>query len=279
MIAQIRTLLYRVVRSKSTWVLLIAPALILTLGFLLRLFEISMAGYEDAIIPFYPAEYVILLFFASAVFTHIIVSTEKSDGGWRNKISIGVKRIYIYMASWIVSALFALLSTSLFVLTDYILRTIWGNSHKKCYIAPENNFIVLTLVWVLAFSALYTLINVYFSMKIFGLVVSLLAFWGVIGIGSLCRARLDEPYKKFFVNEETGLEEYEENPYYVTGNVRKALVYISERVPIVYNDMTDDTSYRKISKHVDKIQKETAIVFLLTSTVIGIVSFERKEIT
>ncbi|MCQ2504237.1 MAG: hypothetical protein MJ103_03275 [Saccharofermentans sp.] len=279
MIAQIRTLLYRVVRSKSTWILLIAPALILTLGFLLRLFEISMAGYENAIIPFYPAEYAILLFFASAVFTHIIVSTEKSDGGWRNKISIGVKRIYIYMASWIVSALFALLSTSLFVLTDYILRTIWGNSHTKNYIAPENKFIVLTLVWVLAFSALYTLINVYFSMKIFGLVVSLLAFWGFIGIRSLCQARLDEPYKKFFVNEETGLEEYEENPYYVTGNVRKALVYISERVPIVYNDMTDDTSDRKISKHVDKIQKETAIVFLLTSTVIGIVSFERKEIT
>lgn len=279
MIAQIRTLLYRVVRSKSTWILLIAPALILTLGFLLRLFEISMAGYENAIIPFYPAEYVILLFFASAVFTHIIVSTEKSDGGWRNKISIGVKRIYIYMASWIVSALFALLSTSLFVLTDYILRTIWGNSHTKNYIAPGNKFIVLTLVWVLAFSALYTLINVYFSMKIFGLVVSLLAFWGFIGIRSLCQARLDEPYKKYFVNEETGLEEYEENPYYVTGNVRKALVYISERVPIVYNDMTDDTSDRKISKHVDKIQKKTAIVFLLTSTVIGIVSFERKEIT
>lgn len=279
MIAQIRTLLYRVVRSKSTWILLIAPALILTLGFLLRLFEISMAGYENAIIPFYPAEYAILLFFASAVFTHIIVSTEKSDGGWRNKISIGVKRIYIYMASWIVSALFALLSTSLFVLTDYILRTIWGNSHTKNYIAPGNKFIVLTLVWVLAFSALYTLINVYFSMKIFGLVVSLLAFWGFIGIRSLCQARLDEPYKKYFVNEETGLEEYEENPYYVTGNVRKALVYISERVPIVYNDMTDDTSDRKISKHVDKIQKKTAIVFLLTSTVIGIVSFERKEIT
>ena len=72
--------------------------------------------------------------------------------------------------------------------------------------------------------------DTYFSIRFFSLVLTLAMFYSFILIGSACKDRLDIPYTEKIYNEETEEYEVQENPKYVTGNARKALIFISDNV-------------------------------------------------
>ena len=96
-------------------------------------------------------------------------------------------------------------------------------------------------------------------------------FYAFILIGGACKDRLDIPYTEKVYNEEAGEYEVQENPKYVTGNARKALIFISDRTP-------QDAFYGKVTDHVFKINKETVIVLFVAGAAIGVPAFKRKEV-
>ena len=263
MIAQLRTTIFRLVRKKSSWVLLFLP---MVWGCFMLLsnywsehlfFETTMLTKTD------PREFLMHGILISAVFIYLLIDRERGDGGWRNKITVGVKRHWIFLSSWIVSVVFSVIASSLEILAVKVGIKLMGKEGERLFENLDTKALILIILWTAAFASLFVLTDTYFSIRFFSLVLTLAMFYSFILIGSACKDRLDIPY--------TGEYEVQENPKYVTGNARKALIFISDRTP-------QDAFYGKITKHVFKIHKETTIVLLIAGAAIGVPAFKRKEI-
>ena len=271
MTAQLRTTIFRLVRKKSSWVLLFLP---MVWGCFMLLsnywsehlfFETTMLTKTD------PREFLMHGILISAVFIYLLIDRERGDGGWRNKITVGVKRHWIFLSSWLVSVVFSVIASSLEILAVRLCIKLMGRPGTKLFKIPDTRSCVLILFWTAAFASLFVLVDTYFSIRFFSLVLTLAMFYAFLTVGTVLQGRLDIPYKEEVFNEET--EEYEmlENPKYVTGNTRKAFIFISDRTP-------QDAFYGKVTKHVFKIHKETTIVLLIAGAAIGVPAFKRKEI-
>ena len=271
MIAQLRTTIFRLVRKKSSWILLFLPMvwgcfmLLSTYGSEHLFFESTILTKTD------PREFLMHGILISAVFIYLLIDRERVDGGWRNKITVGVKRHWIFLSSWIISVVFAVIASSLEILAVKIVIKLMGKEGERLFENLDTKNLILIVLWTAAFASLFVLVDTYFSIKIFSLLLTLCMFFAFMGIGSTCRSRLDIPYKEELLNEETGEFEWYENPHYVSGNARKALTFIAERTP-------EDAFYGKVNKHVYKIHRETTFVLFLAGAAIGIPAFKRKEI-
>ena len=271
MIRQLHITLYRLTRSKSTWILLFLP---MVWGCFMLLsnywsehlfFETTMLTKTD------PREFLMHGILISAVFIYLLIDRERGDGGWRDKITVGVKRHWIFLSSWLVSVVFSVIASSLEILAVRLCIKLMGRTGTKLFKIPDTRSCVLILFWTAAFASLFVLVDTYFSIRFFSLVLTLAMFYSFILIGSACKDRLEIPYTEKVYNEETEEYEVQENPKYVTGNARKALIFISDRTP-------QDAFYGKVTKHVFKIHKETTIVLLIAGAAIGVPAFKRKEI-
>ena len=271
MIAQLRTTIFRITRSKSTWFLLFLPMIWGSFGILSTFLSESLFFESTSSTKTDPRDYLVHGIMVSAVFIYLLIDRERRDGGWRNKFTVGVKRHWVYLSSWIVSVVFAVITSSLEILATKVVIKLMGKTGEKLFAAPDTKALILIVLWAAAFASLFVLVDTYFSIKIFSLLLTLCMFFAFMGIGSACRSRLDIPYKEELLNEETGEFEWYENPNYVTGNARKALTFIAERTP-------EDAFYGKVNKHVYKIHRETTVVLFLAGAAIGIPAFKRKEI-
>ena len=165
-----------------------------------------------------------------------------------------------------------MISSSLEILAVKVFIRLIGRAGDRSFKTPDTRALVLILFWTAAFASLFVLVDTYFSIRFFSLVLTLVMVYGFMLVGGACRDRLNIPYKEQIFNEETEEFEYVENPKYVTGNVRKALIYISDRTP-------EDAFYGKVTRHVFKIQRETTVVLFIAGAALGVPSFKRKEIT
>ncbi|MCR5528833.1 MAG: hypothetical protein K6F49_06420 [Saccharofermentans sp.] len=271
MISQLHIILYRMAKSKSTWILLFLP---MVWGCLVVLSSYLSENlfYESIILSKTdPREFLVHGILISAIFIYLLVDRERGDGGWRNKITVGVKRHYVFLGSWIVSVVFSVIASSLEILMVKTVIKLMGKEGERLFKTPDTKALILIVLWTAAFASLFVLADTYFSIRFFSLVLTLAMFYSFILIGGACKDRLDIPYTEKIYNEETDEYEVQENPKYVTGNARKALIFISDRTP-------QDAFYGKITKHVFKIHKETTIVLLIAGAAIGVPAFKRKEI-
>ena len=271
MIAQLRTTLFRLVRKKSSWILLFLPMVWGCFMLLSNYWsEYSFIGYISTV-KTDPREFLMHGILISAVFIYLLIDRERGDGGWRNKITVGVRRHWIFLSSWIISVVFAVIASSLEILAVKIVIKLMGKEGKRLFENLDTKSLILIVLWTAAFASLFVLVDTYFSVRFFSLVLTLVMFYAFLTVGTALQGRLDIPYKEQVFNEET--EEYEmlENPKYVTGNTRKAFIFISDRTP-------GDAFYGKVTKHVFKIHKETTIVLLIAGAAIGVPAFKRKEI-
>lgn len=270
MIRQLHITLYRLTRSKSTWILLFFPCfwglfMVLTTYLSENLYMYAVTEKTD------PRDFFIHGILISAVFIYLLVDRERGDGGWRNKITVGVKRHCVFLSSWIVSVVFAVVASSLEILMVKTVIKLMGKEGTRLFKTPDTKALILIVLWTAAFASLFVLADTYFSIRFFSLVLTLAMFYSFILIGGACKDRLDIPYTEKIYNEETEEYEVQENPKYVTGNARKVLIFISDRTP-------QDAFYGKVTKHVFKIHKETTIVLLIAGAAIGVPAFKRKEI-
>ncbi len=271
MIAQLRTTIFRLVRKKSSWVLLFLPMVWGCFMLLSNYWSEHLFFETDILTKTDPREFLMHGILISAVFIYLLIDRERGDGGWRNKITVGVKRHWIFLSSWIISVVFAVIASSLEILAVKVGIKLMGKEGERLFKTPDTKALILIVLWTAAFASLFVLVDTYFSIRFFSLVLTLAMFYSFILIGSACKDRLDIPYTEKIYNEETEEYEVQENPKYVTGNARKALIFISDRTP-------QDAFYGKVTKHVFKIHKETTIVLIIAGAVIGVPAFKRKEI-
>ena len=271
MISQLHIILYRMAKRKSTWILLFLP-MIWGCLVVLSSYLSETLFYESTILSKTdPREFLVHGSLISAIFIYLLVDRERGDGGWRNKITVGVKRHWIFLSSWIVSVVFAVVASSLEILMVKTVIKLMGKEGTRLFETPDTKALILIILWTAAFASLFVLTDTYFSIRFFSLVLTLAMFYSFILIGSACKNRLDIPYTEKIYNEETEEYEVQENPKYVRGNARKVLIFISDRTP-------HDAFYGKVTKHVFKIHKETTIVLLIAGAAIGVPAFKRKEI-
>lgn len=266
MISQLHIILYRLAKSKSTWILLFLPMVWGCLMVLWTCLSWSLASDHKTD----PRDFMIHGILISSIFIYLLVDRERGDGGWRNKITAGVKRHWIFLSSWIVSVVFSVIASSLEILMVKTVINLIGEK-ARLFNTPDTRSLILIVLWTAAFASLFVLADTYFSIRFFSLVLTLAMFYAFILIGGACKDRLDIPYTEKVYNEETREYEVQENPKYVTGNARKALIFISDRTP-------QDAFYGKVTDHVFKINKETVIVLFVAGAAIGVPAFKRKEV-
>ena len=212
-----------------------------------------------------------VLTFILAVFTYLFISEDKFEGGFRNKITCGVRRSSIYLSELIVTAFFAELYTACFVFSWIITFKISGKFGTRLFYSVPFKSYVIFFLWSMAFAALFTLVNVYFSNRIFAVLLSLVMLTAFNNIGSFIEGRLNAPYKEKVVSEETGEEYWRENPHYISGKPRQVLTRIAERTP-------EKGLSEKTTDHVIRTQAQATIFLFILSGSAGIISFQRKDL-
>ena len=270
MIRQLHITLYRLTRSKSTWILLFFPCFwglftVLTTYLSENLYMYAVTEKTD------PRSFFIHGILISAVFIYLLIDREKESGGWRNKVSVGVKRHWIFLSSWLVSVVFSVIASSLEILAVRLCINLMGRTGTKLFKIPDTRSCVLILFWTAAFASLFVLVDTYFSIKFFTLVLTLSMFFVFILIGIVCNDKLEIPYKESVYDTESDEYTYQENPNYVTGDARKVLIYMRDRSP-------ETAFYGSVTKHVFKIQREITVVFFAAGVVVGVPAFKRKEL-
>jgi hypothetical protein len=206
-----------------------------------------------------------------AVFAYLFISEDKFEGGFRNKITCGVKRSTIYLSELLVTAFFAELYTACFVFSWLITFKISGRFGTSLFYNIPFKSYILFFMWSFALAALFTLVNVYFSNRMFAILLSLVMLTAFNNIGSFIEGRLNVPYKEKVVSEATGEEYWRENPDYISGKPRKILIHIAERTP-------GKGLSGKTTDNVIKVHTQTTVFLFIFSGGVGLISFRRKDL-
>ena len=158
--------------------------------------------------------------------------TEYNDGTIRNKIIIGHTRTSIYLASLLTTFIATLLITLVWLAAALVAVPALG--FWKIGFLRLCLFLFVVVLFILAFSAIFTAINMLSANKANTFLISILLFIGLLLLASLVYNRLSEPEMisgvQLTVN---GLEmtEASPNPRYITGGKRELYDFIVDFLP------------------------------------------------
>ncbi len=158
--------------------------------------------------------------------------TEYNDGTIRNKIIIGHTRTSIYLASLLTTFIATLFITLVWLVAALVAVPALG--FWKIGILRLVLFLFVAVLFILAFSAIFTAINMLSANKANTFLISILLFIGLLLLASLVYNRLSEPEMisgvQLTVN---GLEmtEASPNPRYITGRKREIYDFIVDFLP------------------------------------------------
>ena len=169
--------------------------------------------------------------FMSAIYSMIFTGSDISDRAVNNKIATGISRGALYFADLI----FNIISTVVSLIICFIVLVVMAKTFPvREDIRIDSQIIGLFLsvtVICLAFTAVFTLIQFFFSNKFFGIVVALLLLPTVIICTASMKNALENPYRYSYEDEETGETKWSLNPHYVGGTARTVLTVICEASP------------------------------------------------
>lgn len=169
--------------------------------------------------------YAQLIGIVASIFTSLFLGVEYSDGGIRNKISIGNKRGLIYLSNLIIVTITNILSYALFCLVILLLGIpIFGSITMP--IIELLKLVGTIIIIILSYSAIFTFIAMLNQNKTITAVVSIIISFGLLMFALTCFNVLNAPeYIKVasITNEETGDFEMvkEKNPKYPSTTKRK----------------------------------------------------------
>ena len=125
-----------------------------------------------------------------AIFTSLFLGVEYSDGTIRNKISIGHKRINIYLSNLIIIAITSLFSYILFMLLISIIGIpLFGKITIS--ISTLLSLIGCGLLMVISLSSIFTSIAMMISNKTITAIVSIMLAFGLMFGALICLLNLD----------------------------------------------------------------------------------------
>lgn len=240
---------------------------------------LSDSGYQPHIdnILFSGAQFLPVV---AAAFIGLFIGTEYSDGTIRNKIVAGRSRAVIYLANLITcSAALVLMHLVTLLVIVAVGFPLVGNVEQS-----SQTLLLLTgisLVTVLAVSALFLLLAMLVTKKSVAAVAAVLLSFGLLMAAMTINFRLQEPeyYSSYSTtigeNGEAlaGEQTLQRNPKYLEGTKREIYVFLNDFLPssqFLQLSQQELTSSVRLPLY--------SLVILVGCTACGIAAFGRKDL-
>lgn len=212
-----------------------------------------------------------------AIFTSLFLGVEYSDGAIRNKISVGHKRLHIYLSNLIVTTAASLFSYIIFIAVAAAI----GIPLFGPVTMPLSKLLALLgciFVTVTAYCGLFTLFAMVISNKAVTAIVSIMVAFGLMMAALTCFSVVQAPKyieSASVTNEETGEFELiqEPNPKYPSEAKRK-----------VYQTLLDINPSGQMFQLAGRSEPDLKILpiwssgLLIIFTAAGIILFDKKDI-
>lgn len=213
-----------------------------------------------------------------AVFISLFLGAEYSDGAVRNKVSVGHKRIHIYLSHFFVMTIASLF----FYLLMAAAAAFVGIPLFGQITMPFSELILMLgciFAAIIAYAAIFTMIAVAISNKAFTAAASVLLVFGLLIAALMWLDMLDQPQfmEVISVNEATDeviiTPTTEPNPQYLSGTKRK-----------IYQSMLDINPAGQMCQLASGAEANMTVFPLYSLglvaifTAAGIVLFEKKDI-
>lgn len=227
----------------------------------------------DAALQGYP----MMIGFLSALFCGVFGGTEYSDGTIRNKLIAGHTRWSDYLSSLIVHSAQILLCLFSFLLADLAL----GLPLLGGFVIDKRILLMLagSIVTMLAFSAIFTLISMLCQNKTTGVCICLILFCVMFFMAMDIAQRLEEPefYEGYTYMTDAGVTEHEDaqpNPNYLTGTKREVYEFLQDFLPCnqmyQYTMMHSEIDTRRLMLY--------SLSIIIVVTAAGIFVFRKKDV-
>ena len=191
----------------------------------------DLSEYPYSIDSYY-FQFALWIGFFCAVFSSMFLGTEYSDGTIRNKIAAGHTRTNIYLSGLITAFTAALLMMSAWLVGALSAVPVLG--FWKIGVPRLLLFLLISVLFVLAFSAICAAVNMLSSGKALSVLVSILLFLGLLVLASMLYNSLSEPEMISGVQiTQNGMEmaQPSPNPNYVTGARREIYSFLVDFLP------------------------------------------------
>lgn len=214
----------RLRKNKLFWILSIFS---IALGLYMIFINYSgMKNYGDIIeVEQLMLNYSTIIGIVISIFTSLFLGVEYSDGAIRNKISIGHKRINIYLSNLIIVTITSLFSYLLFL---GIVASIGIPLFGGITISLSKLLMLLGCIFVtvIAYSSIFTFLAMIISNKTITSIVSIMLAFGLIIFALVCLDVLQTPkfneYASITDGENGGVEMLREpNPKYPSEQQKK----------------------------------------------------------
>lgn len=209
-----------------------------------------------------------------ALFSSLFLGTEYSDGTIRNKIIVGHTRTDIYIASLITTFTTTLLIMLMWLIGAMVAIPVLGS--WRMGILNLCIFLLIAVMMVAAFSAIFTLICMLSTNKAVTVVISILMFLGLLIFASMIYNGLDQSEMISGVEFTTNgmmMSNPSPNPYYVSGVTREIYEFIIDFLP---TGQGLKMWQLEITNPVRMLVSSAAIT--LFTTWCGIFAFKRKNL-
>ena len=210
----------------------------------------DMSEYQYSIDNYY-FHFALLIGFFCTLFSSMFFGTEFSDGTIRNKIIVGHTRENIYLASLITTFTATLVIMSVWLVSALVAVPTLG--FWKIGVFRLFLFLLISVMFVLAYSAIFTVINMLSSNKALTVLISILLFLGLLVFASVIYNSLSEPetVSGVLINKATG------EPFTLNGEeIRSDVTFTPETAD---GEVTVTFTF-----NADGITKETEVVVFET---------------
>lgn len=167
-----------------------------------------------------------------AIFTSLFLGVEYSDGTIRNKISIGHKRVNIYLSNLIIVTITSLFSYILFLA---IVVSIGIPLFGTITITISKLLMLLGCIFVtvIAYSSIFTFVAMIISNKTITAIVSIMLAFGMMFYSSMAFDRLSQPEYINTMIMKDGVQEIinTKNNHYLEGEKRNLIQLSIDIVP------------------------------------------------
>lgn len=208
-------------------------------------------------------------------FVALFLGTEYNDGTIRNKLVLGHKRAFIYLANLIVNIVAALVLCLIYLITYVCVGyPLLGGftSDIMTLLRPCGTCIIL----MAAFVSVFTLIAMLWQTKAYSTAACILLCFLLIFVGIYIRSSLNEPeyYTGYTITENgvTYSEERVKNPNYLTGTKREVYEFLFDFLPgCQLLQLSNEGANLSVLELYD-------LIIFTVSTGCGLVLFKRKDL-
>ena len=266
----------RLRKNKLFWILIIF-SIGLALFMIFTQYD-DMKKYEEVIkTEQLMLNYSTIIGIVIAIFTSLFLGVEYSDGAIRNKISMGHKRISIYLSNLIITTITSLFSYILFI----VIIAIVGIPLLGGITMSISELLVLLgciFITIIAYSSIFTFIAMIISNKTTTAIINIMLAFGMMIVALICFNKLDEPEKiqaGSLTNAETGEIEwaYVPNPKYPSEEEKRVYQTLADINPAGQMFQIAGRSTLNL-----KILPVYSLGIIVIFYGVGIVLFNKKEL-